>query len=115
METVILTEAAIAGGVTRITPASLLRESWIKASKELGIGIVHDGMAEYKEILKDQPISSESNLDDGKTILATESSLKGSLRIANKILTRRRGDQKGVIVVTGSLHIVSSVLASLAG
>ncbi|MED6160269.1 hypothetical protein PIB30_050011 [Stylosanthes scabra] len=108
VEAVILTEAAIAGGVTRITPASSLRESWIRASEELGIGIVHDGMAEYKEILKNHhPVRSN-------TILATESSLKGSLGAANKILSSK-GDQKGIIVITGSLHIVSSVLAFLAG
>ncbi|XP_045789160.1 dihydrofolate synthetase [Trifolium pratense] len=112
VETVILTEAAIAGAVTRTTPASLLRDSWIKASEELGINICHEGMTEYRELFKEQPASSESNLNDGKTILATESSLKGCLRIANEILNRRR-DEKGVIVITGSLHIVSSVLASL--
>ncbi|KAK2399414.1 folylpolyglutamate synthase [Trifolium repens] len=112
VETVILTEAAIAGAVTRTTPASLLRDSWIKASEELGVDICHEGMAEYRELFKEQPVSSESNLSDGKTILATESSLKSCLRIANEILNRRR-DEKGVIVITGSLHIVSSVLASL--
>lgn len=114
METVLLTEAAIAGGVTRTTPASLLRDSWIKASDELGIGIFHDGMAEYNELTNKKPESSESNLGDGMTILATESSLQSCLRTANKILTRR-GEEKGVIVFTGSLHIAASVLASLAG
>ncbi|KEH40416.1 putative dihydrofolate synthase [Medicago truncatula] len=112
VKTVILTEAAVAGAVTRTTPASLLRDSWIKASEVLGIDICHDGMTEYRELFKEQPVSSESNLTDGKTILATESSLKDCLRIANEILNRRR-DEKGVIVITGSLHIVSSVLASL--
>ncbi|KHN45687.1 Folylpolyglutamate synthase [Glycine soja] len=114
VETVVLTEAAIAGGVTRTTPASLLRDSWIKASGELGIGIVHDGMAEYSELLKEQPVGSESNLGDGKTVLATVPCLKGCLRSANQILSRR-GDEKRVIVFTGSLHIAASVLASLAG
>ncbi|KAK7385032.1 hypothetical protein VNO78_30739 [Psophocarpus tetragonolobus] len=112
VDTVLLTEAAIAGAVTRTTPTSLLRDSWIKASDELGIGIVHDGMAEYSELLKEQPIGSERNLGDGKTILATESSLKGCLRTANKILSRR-GNEKGVIVFTGSLHIAASVLKHL--
>lgn len=115
METVILTEAAIAGDAARTTPASVLRDSWIKASEELGVGIGHEGMAEYGELLKKQSVSSESSnlCDRNNTILVTESSLKGCLRIANKILNTR-GDEKGVIVFTGSLHIVSSVLASLA-
>lgn len=114
METVILTEAAIAGAATRTTSASLLRDSWIKASEELGVGICHEGMTEYRELLKEQPVSSDSNFSDGKTILATESSLKDCLRVANEILNRRR-DENCVVVITGSLHIVSSVLASLAG
>lgn len=112
-----MTEANIAGDVTRTTPASSLRDSWIKASEELGVGICHEGLEEYSELLKEkeQSVSSESNLgDDGKTMLVTESSLKGCLRTANKILTRR-GDEKGVVVITGSLHIVSSVLASITG
>lgn len=113
VEAVLLTEAAIAGGTTRTTPSSLLRGSWIQASDELGIQIVHDGKAEYSELLNEQPVS-ESNFGDGKAILVTESSLKGCLRTANKILTRR-GNEKGVIVFTGSLHIVASVLASIDG
>ncbi|KAF1888847.1 hypothetical protein Lal_00036889 [Lupinus albus] len=116
VDIVLLTEAAIAGGVTRTTPASFLRDSWIKAYEEHGIEIIHDGMAEYRALLKAQTLSSESNLgNDGKTILATESCLKGCLRTANEVLNRRRGDGIGVIVVTGSLHIVSSVLASFNG
>ncbi|CAL5206584.1 unnamed protein product [Lathyrus oleraceus] len=112
VETVILTEAAIAGAATRTTSASLLRDSWIKASEELGVSICHEGMTEYRELLKEQPVSSDSNFSDGKTILATESSLKDCLRVANEILNRRR-DENCVVVITGSLHIVSSVLASL--
>ncbi|KAL2316895.1 hypothetical protein Fmac_030771 [Flemingia macrophylla] len=114
VEIVLLTEVSIAGGVTRTTPVSLLRDSWIKASDELCMGIVHDGMTKYSELLNEHPAGSESNLGDGesrKTILATESSLKGCLKTANKILTKR-GDEKGVIVFTGSLHIAASVLAS---
>ncbi|KAL2318334.1 hypothetical protein Fmac_032210 [Flemingia macrophylla] len=117
VETVLLTEVSIAGGVTRTTPVSSLRDSWIKASDELCMGIVHDGMTKYSELLNEHPAGSESNLGDGKsrkTILATESSLKGCLKTANTILTKR-GDEKGVIVFTGSLHIAASVLASLDG
>ncbi|CAL0318895.1 unnamed protein product [Lupinus luteus] len=115
VDIVLLTEAAIAGSVTRTTPASLLRDSWITAYEEHGIEIIHDGMAEYGELLKAQTLSESNSGNDGKTILATESSLKGCLRTANEVLNRRRGDGIGVIVVTGSLHIVSSVLASLNG
>ncbi|XP_075633508.1 dihydrofolate synthetase-like [Castanea sativa] len=43
LEAVLLTEADIVGGNSRTTSASLLRDCWIQASKELGIDIVHDG------------------------------------------------------------------------
>ncbi|KAF3970524.1 hypothetical protein CMV_005793 [Castanea mollissima] len=43
LEAVLLTEADIAGGNSQTTSASLLRDCWIQASKELGIDIVHDG------------------------------------------------------------------------
>ncbi|KAF7816726.1 dihydrofolate synthetase isoform X1 [Senna tora] len=115
VETVVLTEAAIAGGVTRTTSAALLKDSWIQASEELGIGIVHDGMVEYKELLKDQTVSSVRNMHEGRIILATETSLNSCLRNTDRILRRNTGDERGIIVITGSLHIVSVVLANLVG
>ena len=47
------------------------------------------------------------------TILGAESSLMASLKATNQILRERAGNQSGIIVVTGSLHIVSMVLAAL--
>jgi len=57
---------------------------------------------------------SVSNLENG-TILAAESSLTVSLKVANQILREGTGIQSGIIVVTGSLHIVSLVLAAHIG
>ena len=112
LEAVLLTEADIAGGKSRTTSASLLRDCWIQASKELGIDIVHDGTTKSGEVFNNLLVCSASKLENG-TILAAESSLMASLKATNQILRERAGNQSGIIVVTGSLHIVSMVLAAL--
>lgn len=114
IEAVLLTEANIAGGKSRTTSASLLKDCWIQASQDLGIGVVHNEMTNSREVLKNLLVCSASKLEHG-IILAAESSLMVSLKVANQILRERTGNQSGVIVVTGSLHIVSMVLAALNG
>ncbi|XP_075649674.1 dihydrofolate synthetase-like [Castanea sativa] len=114
LEVVLLTEADIAGGKSRTTLASLLRDCWIQASKELGIDIAHDGTTKSREVFSNLLVCSASKLENG-TILAAESSLMASLKATNQILRERTGNQSGIIVVTGSLHIVSMVLAALSG
>ncbi|KAK7809468.1 dihydrofolate synthetase, partial [Quercus suber] len=146
LEAVLLTEADIAGGKSRTTSASLLRDCWIQASKELGIDIVHDGtgeqisnnfsffikrlldpsfkelgidivhdgIAKSREVFNNLLVCSASKLENG-TILVAESSLMASLKVTNQILRETAGNQSGIIVVTGSLHIVSMVLAALSG
>lgn len=86
-EAVVLTEADIGGGKVRSTSCSVLKESWIKAADELGLGVME---------------ASENK------------SVFGSLKLAYEILKHNRtGEEAGMVIVTGSLHIVSSVLASL--
>ncbi|XP_024441891.2 dihydrofolate synthetase isoform X2 [Populus trichocarpa] len=102
LEAVFLTEADIAGGKSRTTSASLLMDCWIQASEELGINTLHDGMEKNRELL-----------EENKIILATEKSPEVAMRAANETLRRRAGNRSSVIVVTGSLHIVSLLLASL--
>lgn len=114
MEAVFFTEADIAGGKSRTTSASCLRDCWIKASEELGITLLHDKMAKYQELDKDQSGCSLSILEN-KTILAVEASFLSSMKVVDQILRGRTGNGIGIIVVTGSLHIVSSVLATIHG
>ncbi|XP_044472721.1 dihydrofolate synthetase isoform X2 [Mangifera indica] len=109
LEAVFLTEADVAGGKTRITPASMLRDFWIQASQELGINIVHDGMAEYKELLEDGAIYSPK-ASEKRTLIVAEKSLAVCMKVANQILLRKSG---GILVITGSLHIVSAVISTL--
>lgn len=108
---VVLTEASIAGSKSRTTAASLLRNCWIQASKELGIDVLHDEMSEHQDLSVDQLICL-SKLGN-KPILAAEASFQASLNTANQILRGRTGDRLGIVVITGSLHIVSLVLATL--
>ncbi|VVA95851.1 unnamed protein product [Arabis nemorensis] len=81
-EAVVLTETDIGGGKVRSTECSVLKESWIKAADELGLGFME--ASENKNVF-------------------------GSFKLAYKILN----DDSGMVIVTGSLHFVSSVLASL--
>ena len=78
----------------------------------MGIDIVHDGTTKSGEVFNNLLICSASKLENG-TILDAESSLMASLKATNQILRERAGNQSGIIVVTGSLHIVSMVLAAL--
>lgn len=85
-EAVVLTEADIGGGKVRSTACSVLKESWIKAADELGSGFME--------------------ASENKTVCS-------SLKLAYKILKHNATGDAGMVIVTGSLHIVSSVLASL--
>lgn len=114
LEAVFLTEVNIAGANSRTTSASMLRDCWIQASKELGINTLHDGMEEYQKLFENQSFCSAGE-SKHKTILAAENSLPVSLRVGNQILRARARDQTGIIVITGSLHIVSTVLSFLHG
>ncbi|KDP22174.1 hypothetical protein JCGZ_26005 [Jatropha curcas] len=111
---VFLTEADIAGGKSRTTTASSLRDCWVQASEELGINILHDGMTEYQELCTKQLVYSAREME-GRVLLVAEKSLEVSLRDANEFLKGKTGNESRALVVTGSLHIVSSVLARLRG
>ncbi|WZZ02202.1 hypothetical protein YC2023_074530 [Brassica napus] len=79
-EAVVLTEANIGGGKVRSTACSVLKESWIKAADELGLGVME---------------ASENK------------SVFGSLKLAYEILKHNRtGEEAGMVIVTGSLHII---------
>ncbi|KAK9145593.1 hypothetical protein Sjap_005496 [Stephania japonica] len=108
-EAVLLTEISIAGDHSRITPASLLKGAWIDAAKELGVEIADARMGKNEKLFMEQ-LSGSAADKEHKTVLATSGSLQSSLKLANHILTEKTQCQSGLIVVTGSLHIVSLVL-----
>lgn len=97
-----MTEVNIGGDNIRTTSALTLRNIWIQACREVGINVLEEGNWEAEE-------------SEDKTIVLVEKSLQISMRQGCQILRARRRTQSGIIVVTGSLHIVSSVLGSLQG
>ncbi|PKI52124.1 hypothetical protein CRG98_027540 [Punica granatum] len=113
LEAIFLTEVDIAGGDSRTTSSASLKDCWIQASEELSFNTLHDRMPEYQELFGEKLGGSPHMESDSRTVLASGHSLADSMEIANRILRRRWSGNSGVIVVTGSLHVVSSVLQSL--
>lgn len=109
LEGVFLTEVSIAGSNSRTTSSSQLKDCWIQASKETGSSILEYHVEEYIDFLKNHSVHSAQEINR-KPLLFSNSSLVASMRAAHQILKTRTGDQPGIIVVTGSLHLVSSVL-----
>ncbi|KAK6925947.1 Mur ligase, central [Dillenia turbinata] len=112
MEAVFLTEVNIAGDKSRTTSASNLRDCWIQASKELGVDVLDDRIGEYEKNCEDKSDSAVGKLES-KMLVVAGSSLQDSMRSGYQILNLKKGNNLGIIVVTGSLHIVSSLLSSI--
>ncbi|KAE8664048.1 Folylpolyglutamate synthetase family protein isoform 2 [Hibiscus syriacus] len=108
LDAIFLTEVDIAGGTSRTTSASVLRDCWMQASRELGVNVLHDRMIEYGELFEDK-FSFSTRDSKHETVLAAEKSLSDSLRLANQILRERTRNGSGIVVVTGSLHIVAKL------
>ncbi|KAL0403212.1 UNVERIFIED_CONTAM: Dihydrofolate synthetase [Sesamum radiatum] len=113
LEAVCFTEIDIAGGRSRTTSSSLLKDSWIQACTEMGCDFLDCKTAKY-ELIEDQHTQFEGKMGC-QSIFFTEGSLMDSIRLGHEILGAKSGTQRGIIVVTGSLHIVSAVLGSLEG
>lgn len=111
-EAVILTEVDIAGGKSRSASALFLKDIWKNACMELGTEYIVEDDANN---LKPLDTLVHSTGDSNKMILVAENSLINCLTAGNKILKARTGDRSRIIVVTGSLHVVSSILASIRG
>ncbi|CAH2068865.1 unnamed protein product [Thlaspi arvense] len=77
-----------------------------------GINIIDCGVADSDKLLE-QAIHSPGELV--RQVILTQSSLEASMRLGNQILKAKAQDESGIIVATGSLHIVSSVLGMIRG
>ncbi|KAL9240516.1 hypothetical protein vseg_014724 [Gypsophila vaccaria] len=109
-EAIFLTEVNIAGGKSRTISASFLRDIWLKACSERGVEFTKEDIM-YD--LTSLDVSVPSTGTSAKMILTAASPVLSCLRAGHKILQARTRKKPGIIVVTGSLHIVSSVLASI--
>ncbi|CAI0454242.1 unnamed protein product [Linum tenue] len=110
---VFLTEAEIAGGKSRTTSAEWLRDQWLQACKEVGIKSVQDIVPEEHHQMCSSAMRESM---ESSTHLVAEKSLAVAVQAAGGILGRRTSAGKkrpGVVVITGSLHAVSSVLRSV--
>ncbi|CAO2821265.1 unnamed protein product [Amaranthus hypochondriacus] len=108
-EAVFLTEVDIAGDKSRSASAMFLKDTWTTKCRDLGI--------EFEDTNDPKSLNAAvRNIgNSNKMVVAAETSLTKCLMVGNKILKARTGDQSGLIVVTGSLHIVSSILATIHG
>ncbi|KAL6581456.1 hypothetical protein OROMI_007379 [Orobanche minor] len=113
LEAVCFTETDIAGDRTRTTSSSSLKDIWIQACRYNGGDFIDCKTAKYELIQDQHTQSAEKN--GCRPVLFVESSLMGSLRFGNEILAAKCRNHHGMIVVTGSLHIVSAVLGLLEG
>ncbi|XP_057774259.1 dihydrofolate synthetase isoform X2 [Salvia miltiorrhiza] len=111
LEAVCFTEVDIAGHRSRTTSSSSLKCSWIKACREMGVGFLDCRTANHKWIEDQHPESSRKM--GSEFILLLEGSLVDSIRFGHEVLGTTSATGNGIIVVTGSLHIVSAVLGCL--
>ncbi|KAM3309186.1 dihydrofolate synthetase-like [Capsicum chacoense] len=102
------TEVDIAGAKSRLTSASLLKCAWANASREMNMKVLDLKVADSE----DQSLQA-AGIVESQSILLAEGSLLACIRAGFKILSERTAEQPGIIVVTGSLHIVSAVLGYL--
>lgn len=105
LDAVFSTEVDIAGAKSRMTSASLLKCAWVNALRELDIKVLDLKVADSE----DQSLQA-AGISESRSILLAEGSLLACMRTGFKILSERTGEQSGIIVVTGSLHIVSAIL-----
>lgn len=107
LDAVFLTEVDIAGSKNRTTSSSLLKDYWIQASEDSA----NKPNGYQDKSSKNLVYSCEEY--NHRTMLYAGSSVLNAMRTGHDLLRVKNKEVKGVIVVTGSLHIVSSVLAHL--
>ncbi|CAA0830861.1 Folylpolyglutamate synthetase family protein [Striga hermonthica] len=108
LEALCFTEVDIAGDRSRTTSSTLLKDLCVQACQETGIDFIDCQTSKHEPAEAQHSRCARKN--GNRPILFVENSLMGSLRFGNKILAAKTGSQHGMIVVTGSLHIVSAVL-----
>ncbi|RRT40138.1 hypothetical protein B296_00058702, partial [Ensete ventricosum] len=114
-ELILLTEVSIAGGRSRIALASTLKDAWTRALLESGADFVDIGITDDEKAIDDHDSCSLITSDPNKVMLASceNASIVDSVKLADQLLKSRSRDQPALLVVTGSLHVVSSLLAAL--
>lgn len=125
-DVVLLTEARIAGGNARSMPASSLRDIWVGVAHDQGIecadiGAVTGDRVDDLAAAAAAAVSSGDSKPAPLLIGCGDAPFSGDLmKAASRLLLLlprgRRADggvRRGLVCVTGSLHMVSSVLQQL--
>ncbi|XP_031500277.1 dihydrofolate synthetase isoform X3 [Nymphaea colorata] len=105
---VVFTETSIAGSRSRAMTVSSLKEIWTQLAKKLEIDFQDLGMIKHKNQLPPDVNKSRVCFVGCKS-----ESVKVPITLASALLRCRMGHGHGVIIVTGSLHIVGAVLGCL--
>lgn len=106
---VLLTEVNIAGGKSRSTPASTLKDSWLRCALELGLDTLDLGIIS-KEKTGSYLLGSKPK-EPIVLAISEDASVCDSVKLADCLLQSRDTNKSGLIVVTGSLHVASSLLS----
>ncbi|PKA53803.1 Folylpolyglutamate synthase [Apostasia shenzhenica] len=114
-EAVILTESTIAGGKSRTASAKALKEVWLVASKLLEIDAADMGSLHQWKNDEFPIVSSRGDVSNRQVLMVAcqNNDVQDSIQLAGMLLHARAVEKHRFIVVTGSLHIVSSVLAAV--
>ncbi|KAG0450745.1 hypothetical protein HPP92_026544 [Vanilla planifolia] len=115
-DVVMLTATSIAGGRSRMTSASALKDAWFIAAKNLGIRTLDFGSIDHPGKVVQLPAAyPEEQINDDQVVLmaCSHAHIGDSMRVADELLRARAGEKPRLIVVTGSLHIVSAVLSAI--
>ncbi|KAF0911271.1 hypothetical protein E2562_008028 [Oryza meyeriana var. granulata] len=115
---VLLTEASIAGGRSRSMPASSLKEVWMAAAHSQDISYSDIGTITGIEapIIASHPAAARPSSTDKPMLIGCSSAPFSCdlIGVASRLLQSQEDGDSGLICVTGSLHMVSSVLGQLA-
>ncbi|XP_078174689.1 folylpolyglutamate synthetase family protein isoform X1 [Carex rostrata] len=104
---VLLTEVNIAGGKSRAISAVYLKEIWIQAAQDIGIDVFDLGVISPE--LEEVP-------DRSRPVFAVCSNapIKDQITLSSKLIqAREKRYEPGLVCVTGSLHVGSSLLSVL--
>ncbi|OEL32221.1 Dihydrofolate synthetase [Dichanthelium oligosanthes] len=126
-DVVLLAEASIAGGASRVMQAPLLKEVWMAAAHDLGFNCVDIGTisgAETQEHVANLARLSSSFAGKPTVMIGCQDNAVqfscDLIRTASWLILESRGgtdrdeaSPHGLVCVTGSLHVVASVLQHL--
>lgn len=111
---VVATEMLIAGGRFRSTSASFLAQNWDRAAKEKNLEVANShcyGIAGHQKAVELQSVDERNSRPDPAIVITESESILSAVKKAGQLLQVTH--KKGVVCITGSLHVVSAVLSLL--